>query len=165
MRRLVGRSAWHRTDRLRIHPWRTSMAKDSFSYRVTDGEDSSEVATVSLVINSVNDLPVAVADSYFTLPGVPLNVQADRGVLANDSDVDGPEARAILETAPSNGQLQLMPDGSLTYTPNEGFLGTDLFSYRFDDGLDRSAVTEVELSVSTRPVLISELNCCQREWS
>lgn len=37
---------------------------DSFTYKVNDGEFDSNVATIWLVINSVNDAPVAVNDSY-----------------------------------------------------------------------------------------------------
>ena len=78
--------------------------------------------------------------------------------MANDSDVDGPGQRAVLVTGPQNGTLDLASDGALTYSPNNGFIGEDSFSYRFDDGISQSAVTTVDLSVSTRPVLISEIN-------
>src|SRR5207237_643312 len=39
---------------------------DSFTYKANDGVTDSNVATVSLTINAVNDAPVAVADSYST---------------------------------------------------------------------------------------------------
>ena len=42
---------------------------DRFSYRVSDGYDPSDVATVELTVNSVNDLPTTVADSYFHFTG------------------------------------------------------------------------------------------------
>jgi len=39
---------------------------DSFTYKANDGSLDSNLATVSLTINPVNDAPVAVADAYST---------------------------------------------------------------------------------------------------
>ena len=61
---------------------------DSFTYQATSGAVTSNVATVTIAVNSVNDPPVAVADSYSTNEGATLNVAAATGVLRNDSDAD-----------------------------------------------------------------------------
>ncbi len=61
---------------------------DSFTYQATSGAVTSNVATVTIAVNSVNDPPVAVADSYSTDEGTTLNVAAATGVLRNDSDAD-----------------------------------------------------------------------------
>ena len=37
---------------------------DSFTYKANDGTADSNMATVSLTVNPVNDAPVAAADSY-----------------------------------------------------------------------------------------------------
>jgi VCBS repeat-containing protein len=37
---------------------------DSFTYRANDGEANSNIATVSIAVNAVNDAPVAVNDAY-----------------------------------------------------------------------------------------------------
>ena len=58
--------------------------EDSFSYTVSDGV-LSDTATVTITVESVNDAPVAVDDSYTTDEDVELTVD----VLGNDSDVDG----------------------------------------------------------------------------
>ena len=60
-------------------------------------------------------------------------------MLANDSDVDGPFLKAVLVDPPTHGTLQLLEDGSLQYTPQQGFIGDDAFTYRggrFDRSLD-----------------------------
>ena len=64
-------------------------------------------------------------------------VVAPRGPLTNDTDVDSAAAslRAVLESGPSFGSLVLNADGSLTYTPNAGFVGTDTFTYRANNGM------------------------------
>jgi VCBS repeat-containing protein len=58
---------------------------DSFTYRANDGSTSSNLATVTIVVNGA---PVAAGDSYSTSEDTPLSVAAP-GVLANDSDVEG----------------------------------------------------------------------------
>ncbi|RPJ19182.1 MAG: tandem-95 repeat protein, partial [Desulfobacteraceae bacterium] len=58
-----------------------------------------------------------------------------KGVLANDTDVEGDVLSALLGTGPSHGNLDLLTDGSLTYTPSANFSGTDSFTYRASDGL------------------------------
>ncbi|MCA9217941.1 MAG: tandem-95 repeat protein, partial [Planctomycetales bacterium] len=131
---------------------------DSFTYRLHDEFDSSEIVTVQIEVTPVNDSPQPQVDSYFTLPGETLNVSASDGVLANDVDVDGPEMNAALVTTASNGTLDLGTDGSFSYTPNGGFEGDDTFTYQFTDGILSSSPTTVTLSVSSQPVLISEIH-------
>ena len=45
-------------------------------------------ATVTLIVNAVNDAPTAKADSFQALPDRTLNVAAP-GILLNDGDIDG----------------------------------------------------------------------------
>jgi hypothetical protein len=73
-------------------------------------------------------------DFYTVRGGDTLDVPPD-GVLENDEDVDGDplEARRILGTGPQNGVLNLMTDGSFTYTPDSGFFGDDTFQYEAVD--------------------------------
>ena len=55
---------------------------DSFTYKANDGTSDSNVVTVTITITSVNDLPVAAADSYSVAEGGTLAVAAP-GVLTN----------------------------------------------------------------------------------
>lgn len=91
--------------------------------------------------------PVGAGDTYGVTPEKTLNVKAP-GVLTNDSDPDGDPLRAELATDPSNGTLTLAPDGSFSYKPNGGFVGTDTFRYRASDGAARSGLTTVTLLVA-----------------
>src|SRR5205807_685692 len=77
---------------------------DSFSYKANDGTADSNIATVTLTINAVNDAPVAVDDAYRTDEDTTLTIAAP-GVLANDSDVEGDALTAILVSGPSHGSL------------------------------------------------------------
>jgi VCBS repeat-containing protein len=122
---------------------------DSFTYKATDGSLGSNVATVSLTVNPVNDAPGAADDLYATTQGTPLAV-AGPGVLANDTDVDGDALNAQLVSGPANGALTLNADGSFVYTPAAGFSGTDSFTYRAGDG-SLSDLATVTLQVKPAP--------------
>jgi len=121
---------------------------DSFSYKSNDGVADSNVATVNLTIVAVNDAPVAGNDSYSTNEDTPLTVTSAAGVLANDTDVDGDALTAILVSSPANGTLTLNADGSLTYTPNANWNGTDSFTYKANDGVADSNVAVVTIAVN-----------------
>jgi VCBS repeat-containing protein len=120
---------------------------DSFTYEASDGTASSNTATVSLTVRSVNDPPVATDDSYATDEDTPLTVAAP-GVLGNDSDVDGDSLTAGLVTGPSHGTLALNADGSFSYEPNQNFNGTDSFTYRASDGSAGSNVATVSIKIN-----------------
>jgi hypothetical protein len=112
------------------------------------GGAQSATANVGITVTPVNDAPVGVADAYAIAEDGTLIVGAAAGVLANDSDVDGPALTAVLVSGPANGMLTLNPDGSFTYAPGANFNGTDSFVYRVSDGSLQSAPTTVTLTVT-----------------
>ena len=58
-------------------------------------------------------------------------------ILANDTDLDEDEldtASVVITQEPHKGTAVINPDGTVTYTPNEGVAGTmDTFNYTVDD--------------------------------
>jgi VCBS repeat-containing protein len=127
-------------------PFANYNGTDSFTYKTSDGVNESNVATVNLTINAVNDFPTAVADSYSVNEDTVLTVAAP-GVLANDSDVDGDSLTATLVTSTTNGTLAFNSNGSFTYTPNANFFGTDTFKYAARDGTSFSFIRTVTITV------------------
>jgi large repetitive protein len=61
-------------------------------------------------------------------------VAATIAVLANDRDVDGDGLVVGNVTQGTNGTVAINADGTVSYTPNAGFFGTDLFEYTVSDG-------------------------------
>ncbi len=121
---------------------------DSFTYMVNDGQDDSNVATVTITVNPVNDAPVAADDAFSTDEDVQLTA-AVPGVLGNDSDVDLDMLTAVLMTGPSNAQsFMLNSDGSFTYDPVANFNGSDSFTYQADDGTTTSNTATVNITVN-----------------
>jgi VCBS repeat-containing protein len=126
---------------------------DSFTYTVTDGILVSAPATVTITVNSVNDAPVAENDTgYSVTAGESLAVNDQQGVLSNDSDDDTPGAvdhlMARLVDGPEHASgFDLDEDGSFDYTPELGWTGIDVFTYRADDGEDESNLATVQIEV------------------
>jgi Ca2+-binding RTX toxin-like protein len=98
-----------------------------------------------------NQAPVANPDNYTVAAEAVLGVEAASGVLSNDNDPNGNPLTATLLTPPSNGSLTFDINGSLTYTPNPGFVGSDSFTYQANDGITNSNVATVFLSVTAAP--------------
>ncbi len=121
---------------------------DQFSYRVSDGRLSSNVATVILEVASVNDVPVANNNSYTSAEDATLTVSAP-GILGNDSDADGDSMTLTKLTDPVNGSLTLNADGSFSYVPRANYNGTDSFTYQISDGTGVSNVATVTLTITS----------------
>ncbi|GAB5373576.1 MAG: hypothetical protein AcusKO_00380 [Acuticoccus sp.] len=77
-----------------------------------------------------------------------LEAQADTALtidvadlLANDSDPDGQPLTVTGFGDPAHGTLVDNGDGTLTYTPDAGYVGTDAFAYTVTDGTDSTSGT------------------------
>jgi hypothetical protein len=120
---------------------------DSFTYAVSDGDGGAATATVRVVIEPVNDAPVANPDNAT----VPEGGEVVISVVANDSDVDsGPPSntRVVIDTAPVNG-LATPGSAGVTYRHSGSETRSDSFTYRVLDaqGLS-SAPATVSLSIT-----------------
>lgn len=120
---------------------------DSFTYQVNDGQLDSNIITVTLSIDAVNDAPVAVTDAYTTLEETLLTIIVKKGLIANDTDPDGDHLLALLEVSPVHGKLQFNLDGSFTYLPELNYTGADSFTYKLNDGNLDSNIATVNLTV------------------
>ncbi|MCP4538621.1 MAG: tandem-95 repeat protein, partial [Chloroflexi bacterium] len=120
--------------------------EDSFTYHANDESLDSNVATVTITVNCLNDPPVAADDNYTTTVNTTLTVPVP-GVLLNDTDADSDPLTAVWDTGPVSGSLSLSTDGSFIYTPTVGFSGIVSFTYHANDGTDDSNVATVTIAV------------------
>ncbi len=116
---------------------------DSFSYVVSDGNGGTATAYVTVLVQAVNDPPLAQDDSVTTDAGTLVVIP----VLANDSDPDGDFLLIESFTAPQHGSV-LNARTNLSYIPDAGFEGTDTFSYTTSDGNGGSSQATVTVSVA-----------------
>lgn len=77
-----------------------------------------------------NQPPTATDDAATTSEDVPVTIN----VLANDNDPDGDPLTPHIEAIPLNGTASINGDGSITYTPNSNYSGSDSFTYSVSDG-------------------------------
>ena len=66
---------------LTYHPAANYNGSDSFTYKANDGSADSNVATVSITVNAVNDAPVAANDSAITDEDTPTDIDRHRRAL------------------------------------------------------------------------------------
>ncbi len=133
---------------------------DIFTYLARDSAGAaSNIATVTLSIAAVNDLPVAVND---VIPAFDEDTSTSGNVLTNDTDVeDGRPVIAQLITGPTQAAtFTLNADGSFNYTPNPNFNGTDTFTYLARDSAgapsNTATVTLSITPVNDPPVAVSD---------
>ncbi|WP_026287069.1 Ig-like domain-containing protein, partial [Gilvimarinus chinensis] len=107
---------------------------DSFTYTVVDGDGDVRTSIVEIAVASVNDEPVAVADSASTAEDTVLTSSVD--LDANDTDLDGDSLSVVAGTFTTSegGTIVIASDGSYTYTPAANFTGTDTVDYTVTDG-------------------------------
>ena len=120
------------------------IGTDSFTYKNADGFVDSAAATVTLSVT--NNAPVALDDAYITGRNVALSVDVP-GVLGNDADFDSDPLALSLVADAAHGSLVLNSDGSFSYTPSVDYVGTDLFTYKLNDGIADSDTVTVSIEV------------------
>ncbi|MBM4001647.1 MAG: tandem-95 repeat protein, partial [Planctomycetes bacterium] len=153
--------------RIRYVPAPHFNGTETFTYDVTDDVTGTARATVTVLVQPVNDPPTAVNDAF----GGATAVQEDSGpvvldVLANDSAApDAAETLRIVSVgAGSNGgTIAVGPSGThVTYRPAPNFHGTETFAYTISDrgdatGITASATVSVEvLDVNDPPVGVND---------
>jgi Ca2+-binding RTX toxin-like protein len=107
---------------------------------VVDPALSDAVVTIS--DDDPNHAPDAVDDIAADVAGQAVSVD----VLANDADPDTDPLTVAISAAPAHGSVAIVGDNQISYTPAEGFKGTDTFTYTITDqwgASDTATVTVV----------------------
>jgi len=121
---------------------------DNFAYQISDGNGGSDIATVSITVNAVNDPPLANNDVTAISEDVPLVVNAEM-LLLNDTDIDGDVLTITEFTQPSDGDLVQSETGDLTYTPSPNFNGSDTFFYTISDSSGATSTATVYITIAS----------------
>lgn len=122
---------------------------DGFSFMANDGAVDSKTARVDITVLSVNHAP--------SVRDIPVETNEDESVTVTltATDPDSDELTFEIMSQPTHGTLgQIKPANStsatVTYTPMEGYSGTDGFTFSASDGNERSGNGTVNVSI--RPV-------------
>lgn len=125
---------------------------DQFSFTVSDTMLTSAPAVVSFAIASINDAPIAQAQTIST------DEDHSKAFILQGMDEDGDSLVFTVHTSPLHGMLSgELPN--LLYTPGENFHGEDQFTFSVSDGLDASSIVSVNIhiaSINDSPVIFDQ---------
>jgi VCBS repeat-containing protein len=140
---------------------------DGFTYHADDGALDSNIATVNINVDCVNDAPVATNNTYTVNEDTQLtgNVIADDTGAGADGDVDGDSLSIFSNSDVSHGVLVLNADGSFTYDPNSNYCGSDSFAYVVTDNpsatppplVSNEATVSISVTCVNDPPEVTEL--------
>jgi hypothetical protein len=138
-------------------PNNNSVGEDTFCYEITNTFGLKDRACVVIDVLpqliSGNNPPVAVDDNTETT----LNTVVVIAIKANDADPDNPNTpngtlgTPTKLTDPVNGAVFFNANGTITYTPNTGFVGIDSLTYRICDTGTSSLCDEATVRIIVKP--------------
>ena len=114
---------------------------DSFTFSSSDGISNSLPATVTLVVEPVNDAPTTIGQS------ISLVEDTAAAMTLTGADGDGDPINYILLSQPEHGVLGGIAP-TLFYTPSANFAGNDAFQFSVTDGAAESAAVTVTLTIT-----------------
>jgi parallel beta-helix repeat protein len=130
---------------------------DSFIYEICDLGGLCDTATVNITVTQPNDPPVANDDTA----NIPEDTVATIDVASSDTDLDGNLDPTTANSSCANGSTGCLgaangslgdnSDGTITYTPNADFNGSDSFVYEICDTLGLCDTATVTITVTAVP--------------
>jgi hypothetical protein len=106
---------------------------------------ASQIAVLAANASGINTPPLAVPDTIEVAEDGSVNFDP----AANDSDGDGQAVSvSLIATDPANGTAMIETDGTVTYTPDGDFNGSDQFEVTVTDGAGGFANSLVDVTVT-----------------
>ncbi|HHJ3233572.1 TPA: tandem-95 repeat protein, partial [Vibrio parahaemolyticus] len=142
-----------------ISPTADWNGSETLMFTATDPSGESVSQTVNFTVAPVADI---VADKATVVEDTPTIIK----VLGNDT-FEGDDQVVSLDTnnGPANGTVSVNPDGSVTYTPNDNYVGKDTFTYVVTSGgVSESTAVEVNVTpVNDAPVAKDDIATTQED--
>ncbi|ELA9307533.1 tandem-95 repeat protein [Vibrio parahaemolyticus] len=142
-----------------ITPTADWNGSETLTFTAADPSGESISQTVNFTVAPVADI---VADSVTVVEDTPTIIK----VLGNDTfEGDGKVVSLDANNGPANGTVSVNPDGSVTYTPNDNYVGKDTFTYIVTSGgVSESATVEVNVTpVNDAPVAKGDIATTQED--
>ncbi|MCF9444781.1 tandem-95 repeat protein [Vibrio parahaemolyticus] len=142
-----------------ISPTADWNGSETLTFTATDPSGESISQTVNFTVAPVADI---VADKATVVEDTPTIIK----VLGNDTfEGDGKVVSLDTNNGPANGTVSINPDGSVTYTPNDNYVGKDTFTYIVTSGgVSESTTVEVNVTpVNDAPVAKDDIATTQED--
>ncbi|MDA7424467.1 Ig-like domain-containing protein [Thalassococcus lentus] len=130
------------------------VGTDTFEYDISDTSGDSDTAIVTVTVTDDNTPPTTVDDTATTPEDTAVVIDDPAG---NDTDPDGDPVTTASVGDPANGTAVLNPDGTVTYTPDPGFVGEDTIPYVATDGTDDTP-GEIIVTVTDDPAVVDAVD-------
>lgn len=129
---------------------------DWFSLEVFDNWNESAYANYSVNVLPENQPPVAIDDTFNVYHGQPFT--AVPLITQNDSDDFGFTVITTSVVTAQGVAITIAGNGSFSYVPPAGFIGTDSFEYTIEDGSGLQSTASVSLVVKNynTPVAVDD---------
>jgi len=132
------------TGAYRYTPGPDATGTDSFTFKVNDGQVDSNIATITINLVAVNDIPIAKSGS--------LNIDEDEVVVAalsaNDVDADALNYSIVTNGSKGTAVITNTTTGTYRYTPNPDAIGTDSFTFKVNDGQVDSNTATITVNIA-----------------
>ena len=120
------------------------FGSDSFTYSVYDNTKTTIDYTISVTINSINDIPT----SGPTAVTIEEDTIVDIDISELISDVEDDALTVVIDTNPTQGNVSLIETG-FKYIPKADYSGTDAFTYFVVDSEGaKSNISDVKITVN-----------------
>lgn len=116
---------------------------DGVDFNSSEGTVKPKLIVSYVVPTGPNTPPTAVNDTTTTN----LNTAVAIAVLTNDTDSNGDFLTVTAATQPGHGATVVNTNGTVTYTPANGFAGYDSFSYSISDGRGGTSTATVNVTI------------------
>ncbi|MGB1019086.1 MAG: Ig-like domain-containing protein, partial [Chitinophagales bacterium] len=144
-------------------PFPGFVGTDVFTYIVCDDDNPvlCDTATVTIDVSTYdpdgNNTPVALDDNVVISGDEISPSTVVINLLSNDFQPDGNSLVVTIDTSigPNNGSIVINPDGTVSYIPNPGFVGEDMFTYTICDELGNCDEATVTITVLEPAVIVS----------
>jgi len=127
---------------------------DKILFAVNDEEVDSDTATISIKVVAADDPPKADPQSLST------KVDKSVSITLAGRDIDSKTFSYIVATQPKNGILSIgsnfADSGKLVYAPKPGFIGSDSFTFKLNDGTSEGEPATVKIDVTGNHIPMAE---------
>lgn len=128
------------TGELTYLPSANYYGKDNVKISAIDSYGAAAVTNISIVIESVNDNPVLIGDTFEGEEDMPIEGR----LSATDAD-EHPLSFSVVAGSSANGQVSIQSNGEFVFIPDENFFGQASFI---------AQVTDIEQGVDQKTIVI-----------
>jgi VCBS repeat-containing protein len=130
----------------------------SFTYTMVDSAGAISTTTVNLLVDAVNDAPVAVTD-IVTASEDSVQTLSAASLLANDTDVDSGDTKTLVSVQDATHGTVSLSGGTVSFLADPNYNGPASFTYTMRDAAGELSTATVNVTVSAvndAPVAVND---------